>query len=94
MGKHQAQYFRLDSLQLQCKIKEDFLFQKFSNSRSYNIYTRFDRRNIDRPERRTPMVWNKLNFLYIDVAALSETRFPAEANIKEVLSNFLEGEKC
>lgn len=40
------------------------------------------------------MVWKKLNFLYIDVAALSETRFPAEANIKEVLSNFLEGEKC
>ena len=49
---------------------------------SWNVRTLMDN-SKDRPERRTAFVGNELKRLNIDIAALSETRFPDSGQIRE-----------
>ena len=47
-----------------------------------------DREEADRPMRRTALVAKELERYRIDIAALSETRFPGEGQLKEVGSGY------
>ena len=50
---------------------------------SWNVRTLLDRDKTNRPERRTALVARELQRYNIDIAALSETRFPDEGSLRE-----------
>ena len=55
---------------------------------AWNVRTLMDREEADRPMRRTALVAKELERYRIDIAALSETRFPGEGQLKEVGSGY------
>ena len=55
---------------------------------AWNVRTLMDREEADRPMRRTALVARELRRYRIDIAALSETRFPGEGQLKEVGSGY------
>ena len=50
---------------------------------SWNVRTLLDNTKADRPERRTGLVARELARYKVDIAALSETRFPDKGQVRE-----------
>ena len=55
---------------------------------AWNVRTLMDREEANRPMRRTALVAKELERYRIDIAALSETRFAEEGQLKEVGSGY------
>ena len=55
---------------------------------AWNVRTLLDRENVQRPERRTAIVGMELARYNIDIAALSETRFPGVGKLCEKGSGY------
>ena len=56
---------------------------------AWNVPTLMDSAGLDRPERKTAFVGRELSRYRIEIAALSETRFAEEEEIKEVGAGYI-----
>ena len=55
---------------------------------AWNVRTLLDRKNTNRPERRTALVTKELRRYNVDIAALSETRFLDKGELEEETSGY------
>ena len=55
---------------------------------SWNVRTLLDRTEANRPERRTALVTRELSRYGVDIAALSETRFLDQGQLREIGSGY------
>ena len=67
-------------IKLTINVTKDFKGLKVA---CWNIRTMLDLADSSRPERRSALVTHQLSRLDVDIAALSEVRFPEEGRLKE-----------